>query len=523
MVTNNNQKIKALLFLLPMLLLLFAAKPLFAQKGIEKLIIDNFDSKTKKSQTHNWNAEGRRTIIKIVSDSNSKNQLLQLSYNFKKEKDEWNFAAMSCPINPSQFLNYEIISVAYAFRGNAHSLAYRTSSVVDNYFFKKEVPESKKWTDVVIPIKSLIQSYNAVKIPLNYLDLTALAWQVWGHPNDSGTIFIDNVHFIVKKNATVSSLNTFPNQSINYYKEDSITTKIINPINDSLNNNLKEYHSKANVYKKSIKMIRQFENQTDSIILQIKNSVISEKKKRELIATLLFMFNSQQKEEIQNNKIVNQTKLFALVSTYKKQLDTITFINSWAKEIWNFSLTKAQDTLTKSNAKIQHELSIYNIQKGEKIAEIGAGKGDFIKTISQNYDDLKIFVNEIDTNYSNTFDTKLYFLNLNDDKNISYTSVLGNAKSTNLPHNSFDKIIIRNTFHHFEFPGEMVINLKQILKPDGKLFILEKFIDEIKDPECLLFMTRSKFMNYLNNNGFKLSNETKLLNSNFICLEFIIE
>ena len=51
--------------------------------------------------------------------------------------------------------------------------------------------------------------------------------------------------------------------------------------------------------------------------------------------------------------------------------------------------------------------------------------------------------------------------------------VLGDERSTQLPENIFDKIIIINSFHEFTFQAEMIADIKKKLKPDGILYIDE--------------------------------------------------
>lgn len=55
----------------------------------------------------------------------------------------------------------------------------------------------------------------------------------------------------------------------------------------------------------------------------------------------------------------------------------------------------------------------------------------------------------------------------------NYKMILGDEKSTSLPENSFDKILIINSFHEFTFVTEMLTDIKKKLKPGGILYIDE--------------------------------------------------
>ena len=55
----------------------------------------------------------------------------------------------------------------------------------------------------------------------------------------------------------------------------------------------------------------------------------------------------------------------------------------------------------------------------------------------------------------------------------TYTMVTGTEESTRLPENTFDKIIIINSFHEFSRVDEMLADIKTKLKPGGILYIDE--------------------------------------------------
>ncbi|MFX4447025.1 methyltransferase domain-containing protein, partial [Acinetobacter baumannii] len=49
----------------------------------------------------------------------------------------------------------------------------------------------------------------------------------------------------------------------------------------------------------------------------------------------------------------------------------------------------------------------------------------------------------------------------------------GTKKSTNFPDHSFKKIFIGLSVHEFEFKKEMLQDIKRIMQPDAKLYIME--------------------------------------------------
>ena len=184
-------------------------------------------------------------------------------------------------------------------------------------------------------------------------------------------------------------------------------------------------------------------------------------------------------------------------------------------DYYNADNIKLDDTVFLS------EIRLYKFDTNDVIADIGAGSGYFEKVLSRYCDNLVVYASDIDSPTVSRLTTRLELLELNDRKNITYTAVLGNEKSSLLPSHSFDKVIIRNSFHHFTYPNEMLEDCKRILKKDGQLFIVDILIDETdQTPACNLHLTRKVFLKYLKENGFALTQETMLDYDNFKCFEF---
>ena len=52
-------------------------------------------------------------------------------------------------------------------------------------------------------------------------------------------------------------------------------------------------------------------------------------------------------------------------------------------------------------------------------------------------------------------------------------TILGAEKSVNLPKHSIDKVLMVDVYHEFSFPVEMITSIKNALKPNGLLFLIE--------------------------------------------------
>jgi ubiquinone/menaquinone biosynthesis C-methylase UbiE len=56
---------------------------------------------------------------------------------------------------------------------------------------------------------------------------------------------------------------------------------------------------------------------------------------------------------------------------------------------------------------------------------------------------------------------------------LNVETILGSEKSINLPKHSLDKILLVDVYHEFSYPVEMIESIKNALKPNGLLFLIE--------------------------------------------------
>lgn len=138
-------------------------------------------------------------------------------------------------------------------------------------------------------------------------------------------------------------------------------------------------------------------------------------------------------------------------------------------QIWGF---KDIDDLRKT---YQKEFVVYDFHPNEIIADIGAGRGKIEVALNILYDSLTIYTEDIDSirlmkiphaiAYSEKFRSS--------PSHNSIIPILGTYTKTTLPPNTFDKIIVRETFHHFSQPDSMLNDIYRIMKKEGKLFVFE--------------------------------------------------
>lgn len=127
----------------------------------------------------------------------------------------------------------------------------------------------------------------------------------------------------------------------------------------------------------------------------------------------------------------------------------------------------------------EHEkdlLDFFEFKKGETVAEIGAGNGQNIAGFCLLTDSVLFYAQDINSKALNkkSFDrlirqSEKYKKPLTN----TFQILIGKEKSSELPENTFDKILLVSTFHEFTFMDEMVADISKKLKSNGKLYILE--------------------------------------------------
>ena len=84
-------------------------------------------------------------------------------------------------------------------------------------------------------------------------------------------------------------------------------------------------------------------------------------------------------------------------------------------------------------------------------------------------------------------------------------TILGSEKSIHLPENSVDKILMVDVYHEFNFPVEMIASIKNALKPNGQLFLIEYRGEDSKVPiKKIHKMTEKEAVKEMEAAGFKL-------------------
>lgn len=174
---------------------------------------------------------------------------------------------------------------------------------------------------------------------------------------------------------------------------------------------------------------------------------------------------------------------------------------------------------------MQKSLSIYNFQSNETIASIGASSGVWEIWFASQVDYLTFYLQDVDVQNCNQAEINegvKYFEKLIGKKNTGkFIPIIGTQSATNLPKNTFDKILIINSLHEFKTPEIILYDIRKILKSNGKLFIeeqLAKFSGEIHEGCGKPLFTESELIELLKNCGFELNEKYFKDNGVVICV-----
>ena len=166
----------------------------------------------------------------------------------------------------------------------------------------------------------------------------------------------------------------------------------------------------------------------------------------------------------------------------------------------------------------QAELDYYGFQQHQVVASIGAQCGNWEATFAASTDSIHFYLEDIDTSQFNQRQVGFawhYYDSLRGRPMTStYTMITGTEESTFLPENTFDKIIIINSFHEFTRQAEMLADIKSKLKSGGILYIDEavpKKLGQLHGNCKKPMLTPEEMISVLTKNGYEYVDGLELL------------
>lgn len=180
----------------------------------------------------------------------------------------------------------------------------------------------------------------------------------------------------------------------------------------------------------------------------------------------------------------------------------ISFVMGFEGRDWLERLSREQEE------SISLALENLPISSNSVVADIGAGSGYYTFRIAPKVPEGKVYAVEIQ-------DEAIKYLQ-DRTKELGFSNVfpiMGAEQTPNLPSKSIDLVIMVDVYHELEYPQEMLTAIKESLKPDGKILLIEyRGEDPAIAIKPLHKMTVRQVENELKANGFQLVENGQFMN-----------
>ena len=186
------------------------------------------------------------------------------------------------------------------------------------------------------------------------------------------------------------------------------------------------------------------------------------------LATLVILFGCF----LTTNQSIAQANDKGVKYTYKK--GDFNGIGKWymGREIAYVMGFQGVNWLERSEREIEEDVATLiknmKIKTDDTIADIGAGSGYHVFKMAPLADKGLVYAVDIQPEMLEAIELKK-----KSKRASNVETVLGSAKSINLPKNSLDKVLLVDVYHEFSNPFEMIESIKNALKPNGLLFLIE--------------------------------------------------
>jgi ubiquinone/menaquinone biosynthesis C-methylase UbiE len=148
-------------------------------------------------------------------------------------------------------------------------------------------------------------------------------------------------------------------------------------------------------------------------------------------------------------------------------------------------------------------LDAMHLKPGMNVADIGAGSGLFARLMAQRVaPGGTVYAVDISKNMIDHIATVA-----EQEKITNLKAVLGDPRSPRLEPHTLDLVCIIDSYHHFEFPQDMLREIMKALRPDGTLVLIDFKRIEAVSKEYILKMVRAgegTFTDEFQNAGFDL-------------------
>jgi SAM-dependent methyltransferase len=109
-----------------------------------------------------------------------------------------------------------------------------------------------------------------------------------------------------------------------------------------------------------------------------------------------------------------------------------------------------------------------SIKRTDIIADIGAGSGYHVFKMAPIVSEGNVYAVDIQPEMLQAIASNTLF-----QKNNNIKLIRGSEKSVHLPENTFDKILMVDVYHEFNFPFEMMQSIRKAMKKNGEIYLIE--------------------------------------------------
>lgn len=154
------------------------------------------------------------------------------------------------------------------------------------------------------------------------------------------------------------------------------------------------------------------------------------------------------------------------------------------------------------------------LRPGMNVADIGAGTGLFTRLFAQQVTPGgKVYAVDISGTFIENILRTCREQGLN-----NVEGIVNSPHETRLPPASIDLAFVSDTYHHFEYPQDMLASIRQALRPGGRLIVIDfRRRPEVNSPWVMGHVRagRETVIREIGAAGFRFVGERPLLRSNY--------